>query len=225
MADNKTASLTVLGGPLAGTLCELPESGTLTIGSSPDSTLYLDLLAVSPFHARVVVDAGRVSVHDTGSSRTVHVNDNAIGPEGTELRNGDILWLGAPGDDEVVMLQCILPKRAATPTLTPPGALSSGATPTPEAVATDGLLDLCTFAGGSLLSGLRYAAAAQLGGWHRRLGDCQMHRARRFRMTSEEPVAYQLDGDPGGVLPVDVEVLPLRVTAVVPATGKRIDDR
>ncbi|OHB85476.1 MAG: hypothetical protein A2V98_26210 [Planctomycetes bacterium RBG_16_64_12] len=95
----------------------------------------------------------------------------------------------------------------------------------PEAVATDGLLDLCTFAGGSLLSGLRYAAAAQLGGWHRRLGDCQMHRARRFRMTSEEPVAYQLDGDPGGVLPVDVEVLPLRVTAVVPATGKRIDDR
>ena len=132
MADNKTASLTVLGGPLAGAQCELPESGTLTIGSSPDSTLYLDLLAVSPFHARVVVDAGRITVHDTGSSRTVHVNDNAIGPEGTELRNGDILWLGAPGDDEVVMLQCILPKRTAPPTLTPPGVLSSGATPTPE---------------------------------------------------------------------------------------------
>ena len=132
MVDNKTASLTVLGGPLAGAQCELPESGTLTIGSSPDSSLYLDLLAVSPYHARVVVDAGRVSVHDTGSSRTVHVNDNAIGPEGTELRNGDILWLGAPGDDEVVMLQCILPKRAAAPTLTPPGVLTSGATPTPE---------------------------------------------------------------------------------------------
>jgi len=132
MADNKTASLTVLGGPLAGTQSELPESGTLTIGSSPGSSLYLDLPAVSPYHARVVIDAGRISVHDTGSSRTVHVNDNVIGPEGTELRNGDILWLGAPGDDDVVMLQCILPRRAAAPTLTPPGVLSSGATPTPE---------------------------------------------------------------------------------------------
>jgi pSer/pThr/pTyr-binding forkhead associated (FHA) protein len=133
MADNKTASLTVLGGPLAGTQTDLPDKGTLTIGSSPDSTLYLDLLAVSPFHARVVVDAGRVTVHDTGSSRPVHVNDSAVGSEGMELRNGDILWLGAPGDDEVVMLQCILPKRVDTPALTPPpGALSSGAIPTPE---------------------------------------------------------------------------------------------
>jgi len=132
MADNKTASLTVLGGPLAGTQADLPESGTLTIGSSAESSLYLDLPAVSPYHARVVVEAGRITVHDTGSLRTVHVNDNVIGPEGTELRNGDILWLGAPGDDDVVMLQCILPKRAAAPAITPPGMLASGATPTPE---------------------------------------------------------------------------------------------
>jgi len=130
MADNKTASLTVLGGPLAGTQSELPESGTLTIGSSPDSSLYLDLPAVSPYHARIVIGAGRITAHDTGSSRTVHVNDNAIGPEGTELRNGDILWLGAPGDDDVVMMQCILPRTGAAPT--PPGTGSTGATPTPD---------------------------------------------------------------------------------------------
>jgi pSer/pThr/pTyr-binding forkhead associated (FHA) protein len=130
MADNKTATLTVLGGPLAGTQSELPESGTLTIGSSPDSSLYLDLPAVSPYHARIVIDAGRITAHDTGSSRTVHVNDNAIGPEGTELHNGDIVWLGAPGDDDVVMMQCILPRPAAAPT--PPGIGSTGATPTPE---------------------------------------------------------------------------------------------
>lgn len=132
MADNNTASLTVLGGPLAGTQCALPQSGTLTIGSSPDSSLYLDLLAVSPYHARVVVEGGRITVHDTGSSRTVHVNDNPIGAEGTELRNGDILWLGAPGDDDVVMLQCILPKRAVTPPFLPPGLPVPAATPTPE---------------------------------------------------------------------------------------------
>ena len=146
MADSKTASLTVLGGPLAGTQCVLPDSGTLTIGSSPDSTLYLDLPAVSPYHARVVIEPGRITVHDTGSSRTVHLNDNAVDAEGTELRNGDILWLGAPGDDDVVMLQCILPKSPAVAPV--PEALSSGATPTPEietvalwAMKTDTSLD------------------------------------------------------------------------------------
>lgn len=151
MADHKTASLTVLGGPLAGARCDLPESGTLSIGSAPDSSLYLDIPVVSPFHARVVVEGGRVTVHDTGSVRTVHVNDNAIGQEGAELKNGDILWLGSPGDEDVVMLQCILPKRAPLtppgmvppgmvppgltppgPALTPPGLTGSGATPTPE---------------------------------------------------------------------------------------------
>ena len=136
----KTASLTVLGGPLAGTRCVLPETGTVTIGSSPDSTLPLDLPTVAPFHARVEVEAGRVTVHDTGAERTVHVNDNPLDPDGTVLRNGDILWLGVPGEDEVVMLQCVLPRRPveapspvtlpATPALppSPPGP----ATPTPD---------------------------------------------------------------------------------------------
>ena len=41
--------------------------------------------------------------------------------------------------------------------------------------------------------------------------------ARRLRVTSEEEVPYQLDGDPGGVLPVDIETLPGRLTVVVPA--------
>ena len=87
---------------------------------------------------------------------------------------------------------------------------------TPDAVGTDGILDLCTFAGGSLLAGLRYVAGAQCGARHRRMADCQMRRGRRFRITSEEPVAYQLDGDPGGQLPLEVEILPGRLTLVVP---------
>src|SRR5512136_1089453 len=107
----KTASLTVLGGPLAGARCVLPESGTVTIGSAPGSTLQIDLPTVSPFHARIEVEAGRVTVHDTGAEREVHVNDNPLDPGGTVLRNGDILWLGMPGEHEVVMLQCILPRR------------------------------------------------------------------------------------------------------------------
>lgn len=95
-----------------------------------------------------------------------------------------------------------------------------GAPLTPEAIATDGLLDVCTFRRGSLWSGLRYLAAVQLGGLHRRLADCTMRRARRVRITSEEPVPYQLDGDPGGVLPLEVEVLPNRATLVVPPQSR-----
>ena len=87
----------------------------------------------------------------------------------------------------------------------------------PGAVANDGLLDLYTFSRGSLLNGLRYVAAAQLGGWHRRLSDCQARRVRQFRIDSEKPIVYQLDGDPGGVLPLEVEVLSNRLTVVVPA--------
>jgi len=85
----------------------------------------------------------------------------------------------------------------------------------PGATGRDGALDVCTFARGSLLSGLKYAAAAQLGGQHRRLSDCRMDKARRVRFVADEPVAYQLDGDPGGLLPVEAEILPGRVTLVV----------
>lgn len=87
----------------------------------------------------------------------------------------------------------------------------------PQAVPNDGLLDVCTFRRGSLFHGLWYTAAVQLGGWHRLLRDCVTRQARRLRITSDEPVAYQLDGDPGGVLPLDIELVPQRVTLIVPA--------
>ena len=51
---------------------------------------------MSPYHARIVVEADRVTIHDTGAARSLHVNDNAIEPGGVVLRNGDILWLGTP---------------------------------------------------------------------------------------------------------------------------------
>ena len=102
----------------------------------PFGGLQLDLPAVSPYHARIVVEDDQVTVHDTGATRVVHVNDNPLEPGGTVLRNGDILWLGPPGEDDVVMLQCILPRRPAVSPATVPAApgLSApvAATPTPE---------------------------------------------------------------------------------------------
>ena len=90
-----------------------------------------------------------------------------------------------------------------------------GLTLAPKADPTDGLLDLCTFRRGSLWHGLRYAWAAQLGR-HQRMADCTTGRMRRLRIRSREQVPYQLDGDPGGFLPVDIEVLPGRMTVLVP---------
>lgn len=88
----------------------------------------------------------------------------------------------------------------------------------PQAASDDGLLDLCTFRHGSLWNGLRYAAAAQLG-LHGRMPDCTLGRGRRFRLSSDRPLPYEVDGDPGGQLPVEVEVLPGRLTLLAPAAS------
>jgi diacylglycerol kinase family enzyme len=85
----------------------------------------------------------------------------------------------------------------------------------PEAVATDGLLDLCLFKGGSLWHGLKYLGFVKLG-QQRVLPDHETVRISRVRIEANEPVPYQLDGDPGGFLPLDIEVLPGRVTLLAP---------
>jgi len=86
----------------------------------------------------------------------------------------------------------------------------------PEASGDDGLLDVCTFRRGSPWHGLRYLLAVVFGR-HRQMDDCNMRRMKRLRITSSQNVPYQLDGDPGGFLPVEVEVLPGRMTLMVPA--------
>jgi diacylglycerol kinase (ATP) len=79
----------------------------------------------------------------------------------------------------------------------------------PQATGTDGVLDVCTFERGSLASAGRYLWHV-LRGSHLKLKDSRMSRCRRFRVEvgDDTPVAYQLDGDFAGTLPVEVEVLP-----------------
>jgi diacylglycerol kinase family enzyme len=48
-----------------------------------------------------------------------------------------------------------------------------------------------------------------------------MMNCEALRIESDEPVPYQLDGDPGGLLPVDVEVLPERLRLVVTPAAAR----
>jgi diacylglycerol kinase family enzyme len=85
----------------------------------------------------------------------------------------------------------------------------------PEADESDGLLDICTFRHGGLWAGLYYTAAV-LAGTQRWLTDFAERRVTRLRVASDAKVPYQLDGDPGGFLPVEIEVLPGRLTLIVP---------
>lgn len=84
----------------------------------------------------------------------------------------------------------------------------------PGAVGHDGQLDVCTFRHGSLFRGLRYLWGVARGR-HLSWPDVTYCRARVIRVESHQPAAYQLDGDPGGMLPVDIRVLPARLRLVV----------
>ncbi|MEX2173332.1 MAG: diacylglycerol kinase family protein [Pirellulaceae bacterium] len=84
----------------------------------------------------------------------------------------------------------------------------------PLASGSDGLLDVCTFKGGSLWNGLVYLSGVMLG-QHEAMQDFARVRTRRLRIESVAAAPYQLDGDPGGELPVEIRVLPGRLTLLV----------
>ncbi len=88
----------------------------------------------------------------------------------------------------------------------------------PEANAFDGKLDLRTFRHGSLARGLIYLMNIVLRR-HTHSNDCMYAQAQSILISSfdDQPVAYQLDGDPGGELPVKLTSVPGRVKLLVPA--------
>ena len=115
-----TGSLTVLSGPLAGTRLDVDGSDDeILIGADPDCRLALDLPGVSPIHARLTQDQGELIIHDTRSPRGVYVNDTRVSGQ-APLRDGDVVWLGAPGEEGSVMLQCRLAGGAAPPAIVIP---------------------------------------------------------------------------------------------------------
>lgn len=83
------------------------------------------------------------------------------------------------------------------------------------ASGSDGWLDLYCFERGGFWAGIRYLAELILG-WHHRSRECRWRRVRRLRLWSTSDVPYQLDGDPGGRLPVEVQLVPARVTVLLP---------
>lgn len=94
----------------------------------------------------------------------------------------------------------------------------------PDAVATDGHLDVCTFERGSVGNVGRYLWHV-IWGSHLRLSDAKLSRSPTLRIEALDgsDVAYQIDGDLGGSLPVDVDVLEggLRLL-VMPEVARRL---
>jgi diacylglycerol kinase family enzyme len=91
-----------------------------------------------------------------------------------------------------------------------------GLQPGAGATGDDGQLDLCALERGGLLSALRYLPAL-LTGAQRDLPDCIQRKASSFRIESvDAEIPYELDGDPGGLLPVEIDILPRRLTLLVP---------
>lgn len=88
-----------------------------------------------------------------------------------------------------------------------------------DANPVDGQLDYCTFKGGNLFRGLFYLGAVLLRqhrGWkHSKIG-----RFKKVLIESDGEVPYQLDGDPGGMLPVEIEVVPQFLRVLVPSPSK-----
>jgi diacylglycerol kinase family enzyme len=79
----------------------------------------------------------------------------------------------------------------------------------------DGWLDLLVFQRPGLIHLARYAAAVVCRR-HQRLGDVQHRQVKGARLWSSRPVPVQLDGDPAGTLPLDVEVVPGALPLLLP---------
>ena len=96
---------------------------------------------------------------------------------------------------------------------------------TPAASGFDGLLDLCSLRQGALLHGMRYLAAV-VGKQLDVLSDCVTGQITRLSVDCDVPAPCQFDGDPGGFSPLEIHVLPRRLTLLAPRewASERIPD-
>ena len=107
------ASLTILAGPLKGHALTVEDAvDDLLVGSDPDCRFVVSLPGVSAIHARLWIDPTGATVYNTRGSRGIFVNDSPVGDQ-APLRDGDILWLGPPGEPDSVMIQFRHRKAAA----------------------------------------------------------------------------------------------------------------
>ncbi len=85
----------------------------------------------------------------------------------------------------------------------------------PQAKSDDGLLDVCVLPcanGGELLDLLLAAASGE----HLQMEGVAYRAGRHIRVTADDPIPLQIDGEAGGFTPLEVELLTYRVPFIVP---------
>jgi len=97
----------------------------------------------------------------------------------------------------------------------------------PDADPCDGMLDMCSFRGRGNLRGIFYLTSVLLGK-HRQWCTTEFRKFRKMIVSSSDPetsVPFQLDGDPGGYLPLEIEVVKEYLTVLIhPETPNGVDD-
>jgi diacylglycerol kinase (ATP) len=86
----------------------------------------------------------------------------------------------------------------------------------PQAHPADGTLDICLLTHGNFWPGMRYLYGVFTGQLSR-MSDVVHARAKYVKIEAANSVPYQLDGDSGGLLPLEMECLPRRLSLIVPA--------
>ena len=87
---------------------------------------------------------------------------------------------------------------------------------TPNAVVDDGLLDVCIYEGSGSLDIAMHTARTLLKS-HKKASKVLCQQVRRLEFDWEEPLPMQLDGDPVGDCPREIEVAPGALWVIVPA--------
>ncbi len=86
----------------------------------------------------------------------------------------------------------------------------------PSAKENDGLLDVVAFCRSGFWQGVWYVLSVWMGR-HHQMRDVHVSTTQKINITSSGsvPVQFQIDGDPGGQLPLKIEVVPSRLTFLV----------
>jgi len=149
-------------------------------------------------------------VHRTSQARTGHISKlNYVQPFWDSVRNYEYpeIRVYVDGEDTPHLGRFGILTNIPAYALQLPFA--AGANP------FDGRLDLRLFEKGSLWSTMEYLYYVT-NRWHEERDDVACLSGRRFRIESETPVPLQVDGDPAGFTPVDVEVSSSTVSLLVP---------
>jgi diacylglycerol kinase (ATP) len=85
----------------------------------------------------------------------------------------------------------------------------------PQAQLDDGLLDVYVFKGDNMIDALAHIAMITLGRQSQN-PDLEIFRAREVSVRASKPLAVQFDGDPAGLSPVTIKVVPRALHVIVP---------